>query len=290
MRICRFNGDKLGLIKGDQVIDVTPVLALIPPQSYPLPQKDLLIEALPALRAAIEDEAAKAGEGAKHAISSVRFESPVANPGKIIGAPINYKAHIEEAKSDANVGHGRAITSISDWGMFLKAGSSLIGTGDDIVLRFPERRNDHEIELGVVIGKQGNQIPAADAMEYVAGYTVTLDMTLRGPEFQCFRKSIDSYSVAGPWLVTADEVPNPNKLELWLTVNGEARQKSNTNMLVYDIAKLIEFASSFYTLMPGDIIMSGTPEGVGPVRPGDVIDCGVESIGQFSICVASAYL
>jgi len=112
---------------------------------------------------------------------------------------------------------------------------------------------------------------------------------LRGPEFQCFRKSIDSYSVIGPWLVTADEVADPNALGLWLNVNGESRQKSNTSFLVYDIARLIEFASSFYTLMPGDIIMSGTPEGVGPVKPGDLIEAGVESVGQFSIRVAPDY-
>ncbi|MDB5964895.1 MAG: 2-hydroxyhepta-2,4-diene,7-dioate isomerase [Polaromonas sp.] len=286
MRICRFNGGSLGLVRGDQVVDVTPVLGLIPAQHYPLPQKDLLVEALPQLRSAIEAEALK---GQTFALEDVKFESPVANPGKIIGAPINYKAHVEESKSDAGIGHGRAITSIGDWGMFLKAGTSLIGCSDDIVLRFPERRNDHEVELGVVIGKQGNQIAAADAMSYIAGYTVALDMTLRGPEFQCFRKSIDSYSVVGPWLVTPDEVPDPNALGLWLTVNGEARQKSNTSFLVYDIARLIEFASSFYTLMPGDIIMSGTPEGVGPVKPGDLIEAGVESIGHFSIRVAPAY-
>ncbi|MES2190109.1 MAG: fumarylacetoacetate hydrolase family protein [Pseudomonadota bacterium] len=286
MRICRFNGGRLGLVQGDKVIDVTPVLGLIPAQNYPLPQKDLLIEALPQLRSAIEAEARK---GESHAITSVKFDSPVANPGKIIGAPINYKAHVEESKADANIGHGRNITSIGDWGMFLKAGTSLIGCSDDIVLRFPDRRNDHEVELGIVIGKQGNQIKAADAMDYIAGYCVTLDMTLRGPEFQCFRKSIDSYSVAGPWLVTADEVKDPNNLDLWLTVNGESRQKSSTSFLVYDIARLIEFASSFYTLMPGDIIMTGTPEGVGPVKPGDLIEACVESIGQFSIRVAPAY-
>ena len=286
MRICRFNGGRLGLVQGSEVIDVTPVLGLIAAQHYPLPQKDLLVEALPQMRAAIEAEARK---GAVHALSSVKFQSPVANPGKIIGAPINYKAHVEESKADTGIGHGRNITSIGDWGMFLKAGTSLIGCSDEIVLRFPQRRNDHEVELGVVIGRQGNQIAAADAMKHVAGYTVALDMTLRGPEFQCFRKSIDSYSVVGPWLVTADEVADPNSLDLWLTVNGESRQKSNTSMLVYDIARLIEFASSFYTLMPGDIIMSGTPEGVGPVKPGDLIEAGIESIGQFSIRVAPDY-
>ena len=157
------------------------------------------------------------------------------------------------------------------------------------MLRFPDRRNDHEVELGVVIGRECNQVKAADAMDCIAGYTIALDMTLRGPEFQCFRKSIDTYSVLGPWLVTPDEIADPNALDLWITVNGEMRQQSNTRHLVYDIARLIEFASSFYTLKPGDVIMTGTPEGVGPVKPGDRIEAGISGIGQFSMRVAPAY-
>eukprot|EP01031_Cornospumella_fuschlensis_P041484 gene41484-50624_t len=286
MKICRFNDNRLGIVEGDEVLDVSEALDVLPALRYPYPMHDQLTAHLPELRARIETLRASA---ARLPLVQVSLLSPVANPGKIIGAPINYKAHVEESKADANIGHGRNITSIGDWGMFLKAGTSLIGCSEDIVLRFPDRRNDHEVELGIVIGKQGNQIKAADAMDYIAGYCVTLDMTLRGPEFQCFRKSIDSYSVAGPWLVTPDEVKDPNNLDLWLTVNGESRQKSNTSFLVYDIARLIEFASSFYTLMPGDIIMTGTPEGVGPVKPGDLIEACVESIGQFSIRVAPAY-
>ena len=126
-------------------------------------------------------------------------------------------------------------------------------------------------------------------MAHVAGYTVALDMTLRGTEFQCFRKSIDSYSVLGPWMVTADEIADPNQLDLWITVNGEMRQQSNTRHLVYDIARLIEFASSFYTLEPGDVIMTGTPEGVGPVRPGDLLEAGVAQVGSFKIRIAPHY-
>ncbi len=286
MKLCRFNGGKLGVLKHGRIVDVTSVYSLIPEQTYPLPQKDLFIEALPVLMEEIELRSMK---GEAFDIAEVHFDSPVANPGKIIGAPINYHAHAAESKADTGIAHGRAVTTIGDWGMFLKANSSLIGVSDDIVLRFAERRNDHEIELGVVIGKQGNQIKAADAMSYVAGYSVALDMTLRGPEFQCFRKSIDSYSVLGPWLVTPDEVKDPNALDLWLSINGESRQKSNTASLVYDIAKLIEFASSFYTLMPGDIIMTGTPEGVGPVKPGDVLEAGIDGIGQLSMRIAPEY-
>ncbi|MEO6625907.1 MAG: fumarylacetoacetate hydrolase family protein, partial [Burkholderiaceae bacterium] len=224
-----------------------------------------------------------------HRVADVRFDAPVANPGKIIGAPINYQAHLAESQVNPAIAHGRAVTSIADWGLFLKAGSSLIGCGQDIQLRFADRRNDHEVELGVVIGSTCRQVAKAQAMQHVAGYTVALDMTLRGTEFQCFRKSIDSYSVLGPWMVTADEIANPDELDLWLRVNGEMRQQSNTRHLVYGIARLIEFASSFYTLEPGDVIMTGTPEGVGPVLPGDLIEAGIAQVGTFSIRVAPAY-
>jgi 2-keto-4-pentenoate hydratase/2-oxohepta-3-ene-1,7-dioic acid hydratase in catechol pathway len=114
-------------------------------------------------------------------------------------------------------------------------------------------------------------------------------MTLRGPEFQCFRKSIDSYAVLGPWLVTADEVPDPGQLDLWLNVNGQTRQHANTRDLIFDVPRLIEFASSFYTLQPGDVIMTGTPEGVGPVVPGDRIEAGVQHMGTLDMRVAIQY-
>ena len=297
MKICRFSvgssaaqrdglGAVLGVVQGAQVVDVSAVLDMLAPQTYPLPRHDLFIEALPQLRNALEAEASR---GPRYALTDVKLLSPIANPGKIIGAPINYHAHAQESKADQGIAHGRTVTTIGDWGLFLKAGTSLIGVGDDIVLRFPERRNDHEVELGVVIGKECKQVHAADAMDRIAGYTIALDMTLRGPEFQCFRKSIDTYSVLGPWMVTPDEIADPNALDVWITVNGEMRQQSNTRHLVYGIAKLIEFASSFYTLMPGDIIMTGTPEGVGPVLPGDRIKAGVSGIGQFSMRVAPAY-
>ena len=286
MKLCRFNGGRLGLVDGEEVTDVSAALQALPSQRYPFPSHDVLIAHLNELRPGIV-EAARTGQ--KHAASAVHYDSPVANPGKIIGAPINYKAHAQESAQDSNIGHGRAITTIGDWGMFLKAGTSLIGVSDEIVLRFPERRNDHEVELAVVIGKTCRQVKAADAMAHVAAYSLSLDMTLRGPEFQCFRKSIDSYAVLGPWLVTADEVPDPGQLDLWLQVNGQTRQQANTRDLIFDVPRLIEFASSFYTLQPGDVIMTGTPEGVGPVVPGDWIEAGVQSLGSLAMRVASQY-
>ena len=134
---------------------------------------------------------------------------------------------------------------IGEAGMFLKANSALVGPAEGIALRFPERRNDHEAELVMVIGKPGSDIPRARALDHVAGYCLGLDMTVRGREDRSFRKSIDSYAVLGPWMVTADEIADPDALPLSLTVNGETRQNSNTDMLIYDCRRLIEFALVF---------------------------------------------
>jgi 2-keto-4-pentenoate hydratase/2-oxohepta-3-ene-1,7-dioic acid hydratase in catechol pathway len=128
-------------------------------------------------------------------------------------------------------------------------------------------------------------IPAQSPKPYVAGYAIGLDITIRGTEDRSFRKSPDSYTVLGPWLVTADEIPNPGHLDLGITVNGEVRQKSNTKHMILGVPELIELASSFYTLHPGDIISTGTPEGVSPIVPGDTIVATIEKIGTMEVRV-----
>ena len=288
MRICRFNDNRFGLVEGDHVLDVTAALDVIPAQRYPLPQHDLLIEHLDRVLARAKELRASAPT---LPVASVKFLSPVANPTKIVNAPINYKKHIAESKADPGIAHGRDLTnkSISDWGLFLKANSALIGFGDEIRLRKPDRRNDHEIELAVIIGKRANKVTAADALNYVAGYAIGLDMTIRGPELQCFRKSVDTYAVCGPWMVTKDEIADPNALDFEIKVNGESRQKANTNDLVYNVNRLIEYATEWYTLHPGDIIFTGTPEGVGPVKPNDVLDCWFDKIGRAQIRIAKEF-
>lgn len=288
MKICRFNRDRLGLVEGNEVLDVTAALEAIPPQRYPLPIHDLLIENLPAV---LERAKGLRANAQRLPIGSVRFDSPVANPSKIVNAPINYKKHIAEAVVDPVISAGRDLKGkhITDWGLFLKATSSLVGFGDEVKLRKPDRRNDHEIELAVIIGKRANKVAAADALNYVAGYSMGLDMTIRGPELQCFRKSVDTYAVCGPWMVTADEIPDPNNLNLRIDVNGQPRQNANTSDLVYNVQKLIEYATEWYTLLPGDIILSGTPEGVGPVKPGDVMSCEIERIGKFDMRIAKEF-
>ena len=156
MKLCRFNGGRLGLVQGEQVVDVSAALEALPALRYPFPSHDVFIAHLDALRPSIAQAALT---GQRHRMAAVHYDPPVANPGKIIGAPINYKAHAQESAQDANIGHGRAITTIGDWGMFLKAGTSLIGVSDEIVLRFADRRNDHEVELAVVISKSPKWIP-----------------------------------------------------------------------------------------------------------------------------------
>ena len=289
MKICRFDDNRLGIVEDDEVLDVTGALDAIPQQRWPLAQGDPLILNFKAVLAQAKKLAPKAK---RKPLAKVKLLSPVANPGKIIGAPINYNDHITESIKDPGIAHGRTNIQrgIGEWGLFLKANSSLIGFGEEIRLRWPERRNDHEVELALVIGKQGTKIPREKALEHVCAYAIGLDMTVRGPELQCFRKSIDSYSVLGPWLVTADEVGDPNNLDLSIAVNGEVKQSSNTEYLVYDVERLIEFGSAMYTLYPGDIIMTGTPAGVSPVRPGDTLHAYVEGVGEADIKIASSYV
>ena len=138
----------------------------------------------------------------------------------------------------------------------------------------------------MIIGKQGSDIPKEKALDYIAGYSLGLDMTARGQEDRSFRKSIDGYTVLGPWMITADELPKPGDVPFKLHVNAEKRQESNTNFLIFDIPKLIEFASKFYTLYPGDLYYTGTPEGVGPVKPGDRIRLkSLPQLGELKIQV-----
>ena len=284
MKFCRFDHDRLGLVQGEQVHDVTDMFDRAP--AWPPPPGDWIIRQAWDLRAALN---ARCGRGPWRSLSQVRLEAPVAAPGKIIGAPINYRAHIAEAHADRSVGFGRSFADLKDHGLFLKASSSLIGPSEPVRLRFPERRSDHEVELVAVIGRETSQVSREQALGCVFGYTIGLDMTVRGPEWPVLRKSADSYAVMGPWIVTADEIGDPNALDLSLSVNGELRQSANTSQLIYDVQALIEYASSFYTLHPGDVLFTGTPEGVSQVQPGEVMEAYIENIGRMPVKVADTW-
>jgi 2,4-didehydro-3-deoxy-L-rhamnonate hydrolase len=285
MRIVRFGSDRVGIEIGDEVVDVTRVLDRLPAHRYPLPVVDPLIAHLDELRPFFEQET-KIGKRQK--LAGLDLKSPIANPGKVIGAPVNYKKHLDEARADASIHFQNKIIEIQQIGLFLKANSSVVGPSEGIAIRHADRRNDHEVELGVIIGTTADRVSRGNALKHVAGYCIGLDMTVRGQEERSLRKSVDSFTVLGPCLVTADEISDPSNLSLSLTVNGEPRQSANTRDLLISIPDLIVFASSFYTLKPGDVILTGTPEGVGPVVPGDTIEASIESIGSMSVSVRRA--
>ncbi len=285
MKLCRFNETRLGLVEEDSVLDVSAALEVLPEARWPLPANgDLLIRHLPAVCERVAEVAAGAP---RHDLTEIVLGSPVANPTKLIGAPVNYQPHIDEAEADEGITFDqKRVKPISESLCFLKAVSSLVGPGEGVVRSFPDRRTDHEVELAVVIGEEARAISPENALACVAGYTIGLDMTVRGKEDRSMRKSIDTYSVLGPWLVTRDEIDDPDALNLSLRLNGEIRQDSNTRELIYDVRTLISKVSDFYTLLPGDVIYTGTPAGVGPVQPGDVLDCEVQGIGAMQVRVS----
>lgn len=282
MRICRFDDNRLGVVADGLVHDVTSVVDDLPALRWPLPRGDHFFNNLDRLLPKME-AVAKTVPG--RPVSGVKLLSPVANPGKIVAAPVNYKLHLDESRADSQINFGTQVKTIDDYGVFLKAPSSMIGAGDVVMADWPDRRIDHEIELAFIIGKQGFRIREEDALSYVAGYMIGLDMTIRGTEDRSFRKSLDTFTVFGPHMVTADEIGDPGNLDFEIKVNGETRQKSNTSLLIWNVQKLIAYASKAYTLYPGDVFMTGTPEGVAPVVPGDRMHAWIDRIGEMTVAV-----
>lgn len=289
MHLCRFNRNRLGIVEGDVVYDISVALNELRPRGWPCTPGDPLVAQLPAI---LESSKALRESARPIALSEVSLHSPITAASKIMAAPANYRLHVEIDAQDPALHHGvhhkqleGVERPVEKLGLFLKASSALVGPYEGIDLNWRQRRNDHEVELAVIIGRQGRNIPAAEAFGYIAGYSIGLDMTVRGTEDRSFRKSADSYAVLGPWLTTADAIADPEHLFLWLDVNGERRQQSSTRAMTVGIAELIEIASRVYTLYPGDILMTGTPEGVGEVRPGDVLRAGCEGIGEMTVQV-----
>jgi 2-keto-4-pentenoate hydratase/2-oxohepta-3-ene-1,7-dioic acid hydratase in catechol pathway len=283
MRLCRSRPGHIGFVDAENSVrDVTAALDVLPSYRYPLPAFDPLIANLDAVRSRI---ASIADESRSVALSEVALLSPVANPGKLIAAPVNYQKHLEEVRETAELHHNTRVAVIQTAGLFLKATSSLAGAGEGIALRKLERRSDHEVELALIVGKSASDVSPEEALDYVAGYCIGLDITIRGPEERSLRKSPETYSVLGPWLVTADEIRDPGDLDIQIAVNGQVRQRSNTGDLILSVPELIAYASSFYTLYPGDVIFTGTPEGVGPIHPGDTISAYIERIGTMDVAV-----
>lgn len=215
--------------------------------------------------------------------ASVRLGPAIARPSKIVCIGLNYKDHA--AETGAKLPTEPVI--------FFKATSAIVGPDDDLVIPKGSAKCDWEVELAVVIGRRARYVAKADAASHVAGYVLHNDYSERA--FQIERggqwvkgKSADTFAPLGPFVATPDEIPDPGKLAMWLTVNGETRQKSNTDQMVFDVPTLVSYLSDFMTLLPGDVISTGTPAGVGlgikpePVylKAGDVVELGIDGLGR----------
>ncbi|RHW28413.1 FAA hydrolase family protein [Nocardioides immobilis] len=260
----------LGVVVGDDILDITHLVPGEGGRGFPLQR---LIEHLENGGVVELDPTAPS----RH-LSEVQLLSPLPLPPKILAAPVNYLDH----KAEMHVEH-----TVADLGIFLKARTSVIGPDQDVVLPYTDRRFDQEAELGVVIGRHARHLSVESAMDAVFGFTCVLDMSLRSTEDRSTRKSFDTFTPIGPWIVTKDEVGDPAGLNLWCRVNGVERQSTSLADLIFDVPTLVAYASSVMTLEPGDVIATGTPAGVAPVGDGDTIEMGIEGIGTLKVRVTA---
>jgi 2-keto-4-pentenoate hydratase/2-oxohepta-3-ene-1,7-dioic acid hydratase in catechol pathway len=214
--------------------------------------------------------------------SSVRLGAPICRPSKIVCIGLNYRDHAAET--------GQEVPK--EPVIFFKATSSLSGPNDEVVIPPGSTKLDWEVELAFVIGREARYVAKRDALDHIAGYVLHNDYSERA--FQLERggqwvkgKSADTFAPLGPFLATRDEIPDPGHLDLWLTVNGATRQKSNTEQMVFGVSDLVSYVSQFMTLLPGDVISTGTPPGVGLgmnppayLKPGDIVALGIQGLGE----------
>jgi 2-keto-4-pentenoate hydratase/2-oxohepta-3-ene-1,7-dioic acid hydratase in catechol pathway len=215
--------------------------------------------------------------GEKHRIGAC-----IAGVGKFICIGLNYSEHAAES----------GLPEPTEPIVFMKATSSICGPNDDLVIPRGSEKTDWEVELGVVIGKEAKYITKEDALSYIAGYCIVNDVSERAFQLEgtgqwVKGKSADTFGPIGPWLVTADEIPNPQNLEMWLEVNGHRYQHGSTRTMIFDVASVISYLSRFMSLQPGDVISTGTPSGVGLgqkpplyLRLGDTVRLGIEGLGE----------
>lgn len=215
-------------------------------------------------------------------VTRPRLGPCVGQVGKFVCVGLNYLDHVRES----------GAATPSEPVVFMKATSAITGPDDPIVIPPGASKVDWEVELGVVIGSLANNVSERSALDYIAGYMIVNDVSERGWQLEgtgqwVKGKSADSFGPIGPWLVTRDEVPQPQSLDLWLSVNGRTRQQSNTTQMIFPVARLVSYISSFMSLHPGDIISTGTPSGVGLgdtppsyLKPGDVVRLGIQGLGE----------
>lgn len=213
--------------------------------------------------------------------ADVRLGAPLARPSKLICVGLNYRKHAEES--------GMAVPT--EPVIFFKSTTSIVGPFDDVVIPRGSEKTDWEVELAVVIGKTASYVPKESAMDYVAGYTLHNDVSERAYQLErggqwVKGKSCDTFAPMGPYLVSKDSIEDPHSLNLWLSLNGKKVQDGNTDDFIFDVPTVVSYLSEFMTLLPGDVISTGTPEGVGlgfkpPVylKPGDVMELGIDGLG-----------
>jgi 2-keto-4-pentenoate hydratase/2-oxohepta-3-ene-1,7-dioic acid hydratase in catechol pathway len=268
-------GPRAAVVVGDAYVDLYAT-----DMSLPATVRDLLAGGPDALRAAAD--AAKSPDAVRLPADDVTLLPPVPDPGKILCIGLNYRDHARE--------NNRAIPT--EPVLFAKYATTLIGHGAPIRLPKVSRKVDYEAELVVVLGKRGRDVAEADAMSYVAGYTVGHDVSARDWQFKgeekqwTIGKTFDTFGPTGPHLVTADEVADPHQLAVKLRLNGETMQDSNTREFIFTVPQLIAYLSQVVTLDPGDLIFTGTPPGVGVARKppvflkaGDVVEVEIEGLG-----------
>ncbi|GLQ06856.1 fumarylacetoacetate hydrolase family protein [Sneathiella chinensis] len=280
---------RLGVIVDDMIVDVEALAACFAEQ---LPDNMLdMIDAGPAavaaLKSLVEDCAGQWPVNTAWPVQNVTLLAPIPRPRKnIFGIGLNYVEHVAESAKSLDTSKDLPEKPV----VFSKPPTSVVGPGDPILHdKNMTQQLDWEVELAVIIGRKASRIEKDAAMDCVFGYSVMLDVSARDNRRAgqwIFSKGQDSYAPFGPVIVTADEIEDPHNLNLWLTVNGTEKQNSNTRHMLFNVPTLIADISSGITLEPGDIIATGTPEGVGAGRepqefmwPGDVIECGVENIG-----------
>jgi 2-keto-4-pentenoate hydratase/2-oxohepta-3-ene-1,7-dioic acid hydratase in catechol pathway len=284
VKIVAFNDNRVGVVREDSVLDVTEAVRAGGPQWPPTHVSTLIAEW--SSRSSAVVAACDTAEAVP--LSGITLLPPVQAPLHVVGAPANYRKHIEEMGAIGSGGR-----SMLDMGFFLMAPASLVGAGGRVLLpRGSHRRFHHECELAVIIGRRCKNVDVDDALGHVFGYSALMDLTMRMTETlreeRTMRKSFDTFTPLGPWIITADEVPEPQNLRLELHVNDELRQQATTADMIVPIAQQIAMVSSVMTLQPGDVLATGTPDGVGDIRPGDVVRISIEGVGGFSVNVAEA--
>ncbi|MEM6279143.1 MAG: fumarylacetoacetate hydrolase family protein [Verrucomicrobiota bacterium] len=230
----------------------------------------------------LKEWADASGASAPEVPENIRLGPATARPGKLICIGLNFSDHAEEA--------GMEIPAEPI--VFFKATSAIVGPNDNVVIPRGSEKTDWEVELAFVVGKKASYVSEEDALDHVAGYVLHNDYSERAYQLErggqwVKGKSCDTFAPIGPFVATADEIPDPENLKMWLTVNGETKQDGNSSKLIFGIAHLVSYLSEFMSLEPGDIVSTGTPPGVGMgfeppqfMKPGDVVELGIEGLGQ----------